>query len=382
MPNFLEAPEILPLPSLQAYSSISFLFLSCSLYYAFQITSEPDWKSNSSYAYSDLSLMDNDTLLNSTALNETLSRDNFISQFLSQQNVTALFSELCENQTFLRIFDVTYIMVHEPLCVWTLINMGYCLLILFGKVIQKLVFGDLRVPEHQLLRDKFWNFLLYKFIFVFSVINVQYMDELLLWCAWFSVLGFMFLLVYLCKERFSYLTFSPSVSNWDHFRLISLQVFILISTIPLFIIGIIVGIHTSFSIGAFLISECLLLFLRTLYCFALYSVHLWDISRESIWEKRTFINYYIELIFDLLIFFIDFSHHLHMLFWGNIILSVSSLVILIQLRSIFYDINNRIKKHKNYLHVSPSSTSPAHLIDSSLSLGSKFDGRKLSNSFE
>lgn len=353
MPNFLDAPEILPLPSLQTYSSVSFLFLSCSLYYAFQVTSEPDWKINSSYAfdsYSGVIALDNSTLLNST-LNETLSRSNLFTSFFGQQNVSELFNGLLENQTFQRIFDVAYIMVHEPLCVWTLINMGYCLLILFGKVIQKVVFGDLRSTENHLLRDKFWNFLLYKFIFVFSVINVQYMDELILWCAWFSVLGFMYLLVCLCKERFNYLTFSPTVSKWDHFRLLSLQVFILVSAIPLFIIGIIVGIHTSFSIGAFLISECLLLFLRTLYCFALYFVHLWDISRESIWEKRTYINYYIELIFDLLIFFIDFSHHLHMLFWGNIILSVSSLVILIQLRSIFNDINNRIKKHKNYLQV-------------------------------
>ncbi len=59
MPNFLDAPEILPLPSLQAYSSMSFLFLSCSLYYAFQITSEPDWKSNSSYAFQDFTLVEN-----------------------------------------------------------------------------------------------------------------------------------------------------------------------------------------------------------------------------------------------------------------------------------------------------------------------------------
>ncbi|KAH9389022.1 hypothetical protein TYRP_008374 [Tyrophagus putrescentiae] len=347
MPNFLEAP-LLPLPSLQTYSSISLVFLSCSLYYAFQITSEPNWKSNSSYAINDV---EQNTLNEATQLNDTLSRTNFFSDLLERHNASLIINDLFQNQHFLRLYDVGYIMVHEPLCVWTLINMGYCLLILLGKVIQKLIFGDLRASEHQLLRDKFWNFLIYKFIFVFSVINVQYMDELVLWCAWFSVLGFMLVLTYLCKERFNYLTFSPAVSKWVHVRLLTLLLLIISSTIPLFIVGIIVGMHTNFSIGAFLISECTLLFLRTIYCVILYMIHLWDISRESIWEKRASITYYIELTFDLLILSIEFCHHFHMLFWGNIILSVSTLVIVFQLRALFNDINRRIKKHKNYLQV-------------------------------
>lgn len=385
MPNFLDAPEILPLPSLQAYSSISFLFLSCSLYYAFQITSEPDWKSNSSYAFEESVLSENisnaeNALENAIQLNESLSRSNYFAALLDQHNASLIFNDLFENQHFLRLFDVAYIMVHEPLCVWTLINMGYCLLILMGKVIQKLIFGDLRASEHQLLRDKFWNFLIYKFIFVFSVINVQYMDELVLWCAWFSVLGFMLVLTYLCKERFNYLTFSPAVSKWVHFRLLSLLLVIVSCTIPLFIVGIIVGLHTNFSIGAFLISECLLLFLRAIYCVILYVIHLWDINRESIWEKRASINYYIELTFDLLILCIEFCHHVHMLFWGNIILSVSSLVIVVQLRSIVNEISRRFKKHKNYLQVeiAESILRDVHLIVFPPHAGLEFDGREFS----
>lgn len=88
----------------------------------------------------------------------------------------------------------------------TLINMAYCVLILLGKTIQKLVFGDLRVSERQHLKDKFWNFVFYKFIFVFGVLNVQYMDEVVLWCAWFTALGFLSLLSQLCKDRFEYVS--------------------------------------------------------------------------------------------------------------------------------------------------------------------------------
>lgn len=84
--------------------------------------------------------------------------------------------------------------------------MAYCALILLGKTIQKLVFGELRVSERQHLKDKFWNFVFYKFIFVFGVLNVQYMDEVVLWWAWFTALGFLSLLSQLCKDRFEYVS--------------------------------------------------------------------------------------------------------------------------------------------------------------------------------
>lgn len=84
--------------------------------------------------------------------------------------------------------------------------MAFCWLILIGTAVQKLVFGELRVSEQQHLKDKFWNFVFYKFIFVFGIINVQYIDEVLLWCSWFAFLGFLNLLSQLSKDRFEYVS--------------------------------------------------------------------------------------------------------------------------------------------------------------------------------
>lgn len=58
----------------------------------------------------------------------------------------------------------------------------------------------------QHMKDKFWNFLFYKFIFIFGVMNVQYMEEVLLWCGWFSFVGAFHLLSQLCKDRFEYVS--------------------------------------------------------------------------------------------------------------------------------------------------------------------------------
>ena len=319
MPNFLDAPEILPLPSLQTYASISFLLLSCAVYYAFQVSSglEPDWKlneflflqtavnnnnHNNNHNPHHQDLNDNIIITNQTNITDTGTnnhhhhnnnnngtiesydaintlRNLFIDSSFKYLNDSIKLNELFKNQRFVTLYQVTNTMINQPLCVWTLINMSYCLLILFGKLIQKLVFGDLRSSEQQLLRDKFWNFLLYKFIFVFSVINVQHMNELLLWCAWFSVLGFMFLLTNLCKARYRFLANTPTISRLAHIKLLTLLISILISTLPLFIIGGIVGIHTSFSIGAFLLCEVSMLSLRALHCLILYIIHLFNLGK-------------------------------------------------------------------------------------------------------
>lgn len=52
----------------------------------------------------------------------------------------------------------------------------------------------------------------------------------------------------------------------------------------------------------------------------------------SSWDKRGPISYYIELSFEIGALVIDLLHHLHMLIWSNIFLSMASLVIVMQLR--------------------------------------------------
>jgi hypothetical protein len=59
-------------------------------------------------------------------------------------------------------------------------------------------------PQH--MKDKFWNFIFYKFIFVFGIVNVQYLHEIVLWVSWFSALGFLHLMQQLCKDRFEYVS--------------------------------------------------------------------------------------------------------------------------------------------------------------------------------
>lgn len=58
----------------------------------------------------------------------------------------------------------------------------------------------------QHIKDKFWNFIFYKFIFIFGIVNVQHIHEIVLWITWFSGLGFLHIMTQLSKDRFEYVS--------------------------------------------------------------------------------------------------------------------------------------------------------------------------------
>ncbi|KAH0619481.1 hypothetical protein JD844_000138 [Phrynosoma platyrhinos] len=171
---------------------------------------------------------------------------------------------------------------------------------LIAKLIQGIVFGSLRVSERQHLKDKFWNFIFYKFIFIFGVLNVQTVEEVVMWCLWFSGLVFLHLMVQLCKDRFEY---------------------------------------------------SLLVTVRTVHVILRYVIHLWDLNHEGTWESKGTYVYYTDFIMELTLLSLDLMHHIHMLLFGNIWLSMASLVIFMQLRYLFHEVQRRLRRHKNYLRV-------------------------------
>ncbi|XP_071613194.1 E3 ubiquitin-protein ligase AMFR isoform X2 [Heliangelus exortis] len=199
-----------------------------------------------------------------------------------------------------RAVDIVYYLLSDSLCVWVLVNTACCVLMLVAKLIQYMVFGPLRVSERQHLKDKFWNFIFYKFIFIFGVLNVQTVEEVVMWCLWFSGLVFLHLMVQLCKDRFEY---------------------------------------------------SLLVTVRTAHVILRYVIHLWDLNHEGTWEGKGTYVYYTDFIMELTLLSLDLMHHIHMLVFGNIWLSMASLVIFMQLRYLFHEVQRRIRRHKNYLRV-------------------------------
>ncbi|XP_054054976.1 E3 ubiquitin-protein ligase AMFR isoform X1 [Rissa tridactyla] len=250
-----------------------------------------------------------------------------------------------------RALDVAYYLLSDSLCVWVLVNTACCFLMLVAKLIQCVVFGPLRVSERQHLKDKFWNFIFYKFIFIFGVLNVQTVEEVVMWCLWFSGLVFLHLMVQLCKDRFEYLSFSPTTPMSSHIRVLTLLIAMLLSCCGLAVVCGIIGYTHGMHTLAFMAAESLLVTVRTAHVILRYVIHLWDLNHEGTWESKGTYVYYTDFVMELTLLSLDLMHHIHMLLFGNIWLSMASLVIFMQLRYLFHEVQRRIRRHKNYLRV-------------------------------
>ncbi|KAJ7312156.1 hypothetical protein JRQ81_006500 [Phrynocephalus forsythii] len=247
--------------------------------------------------------------------------------------------------------DVAYYLLSDSLCVWVLVNTACCILMLIAKLIQSVVFGSLRVSERQHLKDKFWNFIFYKFIFIFGVLNVQTVEEVVMWCLWFSGLVFLHLMVQLCKDRFEYLSFSPTTPMNSHARVLTLLVGMLLACCGLGVVCGVIGYTHGMHTLSFMAAESLLVTVRTVHVILRYVIHLWDLNHEGTWESKGTYVYYTDFIMELMLLSLDLMHHIHMLLFGNIWLSMASLVIFMQLRYLFHEVQRRLRRHKNYLRV-------------------------------
>uniref|UniRef100_A0A3P8XI32 E3 ubiquitin-protein ligase AMFR n=1 Tax=Esox lucius TaxID=8010 RepID=A0A3P8XI32_ESOLU len=250
---------------------------------------------------------------------------------------------------------VMWYLVTDSLFVWVLVNTACCSLMLVAKMIQCIVFGPLRVSEKQHLKDKFWNFIFYKFIFIFGVLNVQTVEEVVMWCLWFSALVFLHLMVQLCKDRFEYLSFSPTTPMNSHVRVLALLGCLLLGCCGLAVVCGLLGAAHGMHTLSFMAAECLLVTVRTghviMRFLCRYAIHLWDLNHPGTWENKGSYVYYTDFIMELAMLSLDLMHHIHMLLFGNIWLSMASLVIFMQLRYLFHEVQRRVRRHKNYLRV-------------------------------
>jgi len=73
--------------------------------------------------------------------------------------------------------------------------------------LQVFIFGELRLIEFQRIQEKFWNYVFYKFCFLFGVLGLENLNELILWISWFYILVLPVLFCQLTKDRFELVSY-------------------------------------------------------------------------------------------------------------------------------------------------------------------------------
>ncbi|XP_067296433.1 E3 ubiquitin-protein ligase AMFR [Pseudorasbora parva] len=244
-----------------------------------------------------------------------------------------------------------YLATTDSFCIWVLVNTLCCFLLLTAKCIQFIAFGDLRMNEKQNLKGKIRNFLFYKFIFLFGVLNVQTERELAMWCIWCSALLFLQLLAQLCKDRFEYLLSSSIMSLGSHMRVLLVLMCLLVCSGGLTVVCALLRFSHEMNTLSFMAVECLMVTIYMSHVILRYTIHLYDLICEDSWEDKEVCIYYTDFVMEMGILFLDIMHHIHMLLYGNIWFSVADLIILIDLRFLSQEMQHKLLQLKNYLHI-------------------------------
>ncbi|ODM96644.1 E3 ubiquitin-protein ligase AMFR, partial [Orchesella cincta] len=289
-----------------------------------------------------------------------------------------------------------------------LVNLALCAVILISHTLQHLVFGTLRTSEEENVKEQFWNLIFYKIVFVFGVVNVQEVEDAVGWCFFVSVIGFLQLARQLCKERHNYLIMMNDMTKLGEarrHRILALLAFILVTSVSLFLavftwfmksvtveqkhdildlryipsmslftpnddqeaMGLMrydfnIGLHSAI----FMLSEIGLLVLQTLHALTVcifeqlyfrHRVSKWNpvsiftpCALEEYDEEDLYmcINHNINYRFEMVTLLFDLIHHCHLLLCCNLFLSMTSLIVSLQMRLRVRQIHAVLKRRQSF----------------------------------
>nr|CAH8842236.1 unnamed protein product [Trichobilharzia regenti] len=243
--------------------------------------------------------------------------------------------------------------LEDSWCFWSVINFGYCLLICVARELQNMFFGQLRSAEDSHIRENFSSFIFYKVVFIYGILHVEALHELLLWATWFSILGFLRLLTGLIRDRSQYILRCSDSSFTYQARIFLLCCLLLLLSNFLMVVCIIVGAKHSLHTMFFMLAEVFQLMIVTVHVITWYVVYVYCelASRPSNGDKlyhRFVILYYTELLYDSVADFGDLLHNLHMLFWNKLQINMPSIIIALHLQHLYYKMSKRIVHHRRY----------------------------------
>lgn len=221
-----------------------------------------------------------------------------------------------------------------------------CLTITFTYIIiQQLVFGKLRVSEQTHVRETFTDYFIQKMIFLGFVLNTKSLQDLGGWLVWYSILCSILLLARTSRDRFEYLSSTPATKFGSLIKISILMTFLLSTTV---ICNYFVFFRSNFSL--FLLADAVYVLTFVISVITRIAVISFDMRTNSIWENRTAVIYYSDLILAMSMFIIDSAHQMHLIVIGQVSLPVK-LFCLIRLNTLSSEIRRRYRKHKNRLGV-------------------------------
>ncbi|GES76729.1 E3 ubiquitin-protein ligase synoviolin [Rhizophagus clarus] len=191
-------------------------------------------------------------------------------------------------------------------CIMILMNMGFFLTIVLGKILQTVFFGSLRAVEIEHLYERAW----YAFTETCLAMTI-FRDEFnTSFVVTFTILLFLKIFHWLCQDRVEFMEQSPAVPISFHIRMISLMEILGIIDLILASYAINIAMHNEPNMMIMFAFEYSILTATILSTIIKYILNVIDMRREEQWENKSIYVFYLELVTDfikLIVYLIFFA---------------------------------------------------------------------------
>eukprot|EP01135_Chromosphaera_perkinsii_P011709 Nk52_evm32s2474 gene=Nk52_evmTU32s2474 len=177
-----------------------------------------------------------------------------------------------------------------------LYNMAFVFVLIFGKILRKLFFGELRAAEVEHLYERSW-YAVTETCLAMTIFRDEFNVRFV---AMFTLLLFVKIFHWLAKDRVDFMEQSPNVTRLFHVRMVSL----------LMILGVCDSLFIYYSVKDFMEHgpsmlllfgfECVVFSIVLLSTFIKYVLHSIDHGMDSPWDNKSMYLFYLELVVDFL----------------------------------------------------------------------------------
>ncbi|KAI8993321.1 hypothetical protein BDB01DRAFT_715922 [Pilobolus umbonatus] len=177
-------------------------------------------------------------------------------------------------------------------CMMILLNMGFIISLLIGKVLQTIFFGQLRAIEVEHLYEKSW-YAVTETCLAMTIFREEFDLHFIIV---FTTLLFLKIFHWLCQDRVEYMEQSPTYSITFHVRIVSLLV--ILSLVDSFLANHAVNITLAEGPNMMIMFgfEYTILICAVASIIGKYLLNVIDLRNEHTWEGKSMYVFYIDLV--------------------------------------------------------------------------------------
>jgi len=242
------------------------------------------------------------------------------------------------------IYTVILQILEGKVRILVILNMFACIAFLLVYGLIRLFFGKLRATEKKQVQERMISYMTFKAVFLGAILEPEIFD-MMVWLAWFLLIGFLKMFSYIAQERFHHLIDNPLATRSQWLR----TVLLLLGILALDVCWATFSAHIFHGAGLstvlLLLFDCFILFIEASQALIKYSCHLLETLLGADWERKTVYLQYIDFAANMLILLLTLGHYIHIWSLNGVSFTLIDAIIILNLRGVY---NKIVRTHASF----------------------------------